>query len=323
MENKNKYMYLIIGIFIGAVIAFLGMSLLNSGNPDESYSNKKDEHEEETHGSEEVKLSESELTEYGIKLSVVESQKLQLHSDLTGEIVPDPDKVAHIVPRFAGVVKTVSKKIGDRVKKDEVIAVIESNESLVTYEVKSSIDGVVLDLHMTPGELIGDDKHVVTISDLNSVWAELNVYQKDLRKIKIGQTAQVYFDEIENAVEGKIFYLSPTVDEHTRTATARVKLNNSKGLWKPGMFITAKVFTDFVNVKYAVSLNAIQNYEDRKVVFVKDGEGFRPQPVTIGKTNSRYAEILSGLNAGQTYVAEGAFVIKSELLKESFGGDEH
>ena len=89
------------------------------------------------------------------------------------------------------------------------------------------------------------------------------------------------------------------------------------------MFISAKVFTDFVNVKYAVSLKAIQNYEDRKVVFVKNDEGFRPQPITIGKTNSRYAEILSGLNAGQTYVAEGAFVIKSELLKESFGGDEH
>ncbi|MBT8382464.1 MAG: efflux RND transporter periplasmic adaptor subunit, partial [Ignavibacteria bacterium] len=131
----------------------------------------------------------------------------------------------------------------------------------------------------------------------------------------------VYFDEIENSVERKIFYLSPTVDEHTRTTTARVRLNNSSGYWKPGMFITAKVLTDFVNVDQAVTLNGIQNFEGQRVVFVKDGEGFRPQPVTIGKTNTKYAEILSGLNNGQSYIAEGAFVIKAELLKESFGGD--
>lgn len=323
MGNNKKYMYLILGILIGAIITFLSTNLLSHGNKNESYSNEKDVHEEETHGSEEVKLSETELGEYGIKLSVVESQKIQLHSDLTGEIVSDPDKVAHIVPRFAGVVKTVSKKIGDKVNKDEVIAVIESNESLVTYEVKSSIDGVVTDLHMTPGELIGDDKHVVTIADLSVVWAELNVYQKDLTKIKIGQNAQVYFNEIDNSVNGKIFYLSPTVDEHTRTATARIRLNNSNGLWKPGMFITAKVLTNFVQVEKAVTINSIQNYEGQKVVFVKYDSGFKPQPVSIGKVNSMYAEILSGLTSGQTYIAEGAFVIKSELLKESFGGDEH
>jgi cobalt-zinc-cadmium efflux system membrane fusion protein len=175
---------------------------------------------------------------------------------------------------------------------------------------------------MTPGELIGDDKHIVTVADLSSVWAELTVYQKDIDDIKLGQSAQIYFNDIENAINGKIFYISPTVDEHTRTATARVRLNNSSGYWKPGMFITGKVLTDFVEVDQAVTLNAIQNFEGQKVVFVKEGEGFRPQPVTIGKTNTNYAEVLTGLNSGQTYIAEGAFVIKSELLKESFGGDD-
>lgn len=324
MNNKNKFIYLFSGIALGAVIVMAGMLLFNNGSPDIQ---EKSEHTEDKIGEEHseriVTLTESEMNELGIVIDNVESQKLQMHIDLTGEIVPDPDRVAHIVPRFAGIVKNVYKEIGDRVKKDEVIAVIESNESLVTYEVVSSIDGVVLDLHMTPGELIGDDKHVVTIADLNSVWAELNVYQKDLNKINVGQNAKVYFDEIKNAVDRKIFYLSPTVDEHTRTATARVRLYNSSGYWKPGMFITAKVFTDFVNVDQAVKLNAIQNFEGQRVVFIKDGEGFRPQPITVGNTNSKYAEILSGLNNGQQYIAEGAFVIKAEILKESFGGDEH
>jgi cobalt-zinc-cadmium efflux system membrane fusion protein len=300
------------------------MLLINNGSPDIT---EQGEHSDDNNGEEHtegiVTLTDSEMSELGIVIEEVEPKKLKIHIDLTGEIVPNPDKVAHIVPRFAGIVKNVYKEIGDRVKKDEVIAVIESNESLVTYEVKSLINGVILELHMTPGELIGDDKHVVTIANLNSVWAELNVYQKDLNKIKVGQNAKVYFDEIKNAVDRKIFYLSPTVDEHTRTTTARVRLNNSSGYWKPGMFITAEVFTDFVNVDQAVTLNAIQNFEGRRVVFVKDGEGYRPQPITIGNTNTEYAEVLSGLNSGQTYIAEGAFVIKAELLKESFGGDEH
>ncbi|MBU0472712.1 MAG: efflux RND transporter periplasmic adaptor subunit [Bacteroidetes bacterium] len=325
MEKKNKLIYLIIGIVIGAVVAFEILTLLKSSGDTEMHSaeaaghaeenNEGDEHQEES-----VKLTDSEINELGIQLEKVSSKKLQMHTDLTGEIVTDPDKLAHIVPRFAGVVKTVSVKIGDKVKKDEVIAVIESNESLVNYEVKSSIDGVVLELHMTPGELIGDDKHIVTVADLRSVWAELNVHQKDIDKIKLGQSAQIYFNDIENAVSGKIFYLSPTVDVHSRTATARVRLNNSSGYWKPGMFIISKVLTNFVEVDRAVTLNAIQNFEGRKVVFVREGENFKPQPVTIGKTNTNYAEVLTGLNTGQTYIAEGAFVIKSELLKESFGG---
>lgn len=325
MENKNKLLFLFIGIVIGALSMLAGIYLFDNGMPEEnnivtevenSERNKTDEHADE----EIVKLNDDEIKELGIVISEVGFQKLRLHSDLTGEIVTDPYKLAHIVPRFSGIVKNVYKEIGDRIKKDEVIAVIESNESLVTYDVKSSIDGVVLELHMTPGELIGDDKHVVTVADLRSVWAELNVYQKDLMNIKVGQNAQVYFDEIENAVNGKIFYLSPTVDQHTRTATARVRLNNNSGYWKPGMFITAKVLTECLNVEYAVTLNAIQNFEGQKVVFVKEGEGFRPQPVTIGKINTKYAEVLSGLHKGDTYIAQGAFVIKAELLKESFGG---
>jgi cobalt-zinc-cadmium efflux system membrane fusion protein len=326
METKTKYIYLIIGIVIGAVIALAASALLESGGDSEKHSAEETVHTEENNEGEErteeeiVTLSDSEIMELGIELDTVGSKKLQMHTDLTGEIVPDPDKLAHIVPRFAGIVKIVYKKIGDKVKKDEVIAVIESNESLVTYEVKSSIDGVVLDLHMTPGELIGDENHIVTVADLSSVWVELTVYQKDLNNIKVGQNAQIYFDKIENAVKRKIFYLSPTVDEQTRTATARVRLINSSGYWKPGMFITGKVLTDFVEVDHAVTLNAIQNFEGQKVIFVKDGEGFRSQPVTIGKLNTIYAEVLSGLHEGQTYIAEGAFVIKSELMKESFGG---
>lgn len=332
MENKNKYLFLIVGIVIGVVIT-LSVAFLFSNDADEVgivVAETEHGHEAEktkigiddAHENEEeiVKLSNEEIKKHGIIIEKIGSINLEQHSDFTGEIVPIPEKLAHIVPRFGGIVKVVFKKIGDNIKKDDVIAVIESNESLVTYEMKSSINGTVIELHMTAGEMIGDDKHVVTIADLSSVWAELNVYQKDMQKIKIGQKAEIYFDKINNSIGGKIFYISPIVDEKTRTTTARVKLENQNGFWKPGMFIAAQVLTDVQKVEYAVAVKAIQNFESQKVIFIQEVDGFVPRPVTIGRSNADYVEIVSGVSGGENYIAQGAFVIKSELLKESFGG---
>ena len=176
---------------------------------------------------------------------------------------------------------------------------------------------------MTPGEVIGDDRHAITVADLSSVWASLTVYQKDLTKIEVGQNVEISTIDESKVTRSKIFYVSPIVDEETRTTTARVRLNNTSGIWKPGMFITGKVFTTSKKVPLVVNKNALQLFKGETVVFVLDKKGFRPQPVSIGIENNKLVEILSGLHQGQKYAAEGAFTIKSEFLKESFGGDHH
>lgn len=285
-----------------------------------------DEHEEsqqhsDIHEEEIVKLSSKEMVEFGIIVKTAGPDTIQMHTDLLGEIKPDPRKIAHVVPRFEGIVKEVFKSIGDKVKKGETMAIIESNDSLVKYNVTSAIDGTVIDMHMTPGELVNaDNDHAITVANLTTVWADLSVYQKDLSIIREGQTAIISDDYGVHKKEGKISYISPMVDEATRTATARVALDNPSGKWKPGMFVTAKVLTLDKKVLLAVAKNALQSLEGQIVVFVKDKEGFRPQAITVGIQNSKVVEILSGLHAGQTYAAHGAFTIKAELMKESFGG---
>ena len=324
MKNQNKFFFLVIGIIIGVTIMIAGMLLFGNGQEKGEYTreeNKINNKRDDEHDKGIIKLTESQIQELGIVIGEVDSRTVQLHSDLTGEIMPDPTKVAHLVPRFAGIVREVRKNIGDDVKKDEVIAVIESNESLVQYEVKSSIDGTVIEIHMTPGEVIDDDKHAITVADLSSVWASLTVYQKDLTKIKVGQDVDIITIDESNVTKSKIFYVSPIVDEETRTSTARVNLNNTSGFWKPGMFISGKVFITDKKVPMAVNKNALQTFNGKTVIFVKDEEGFKPQSVSVGLENSNLVEILSGLRQGQKYVKEGAFTIKSELLKESFGGD--
>ncbi|NHZ87130.1 MAG: HlyD family efflux transporter periplasmic adaptor subunit, partial [Planctomycetia bacterium] len=255
MKNQNKFFFLVIGIIIGVTIMIAGMLLFGNGQEKGEYTreeNKINNKRDDEHDKGIIKLTESQIQELGIVIGEVDSRTVQLHSDLTGEIMPDPTKVAHLVPRFAGIVREVRKNIGDDVKKDEVIAVIESNESLVQYEVKSSIDGTVIEIHMTPGEVIDDDKHAITVADLSSVWASLTVYQKDLTKIKVGQDVDIITIDESNVTKSKIFYVSPIVDEETRTSTARVNLNNTSGFWKPGMFISGKVFITDKKVPMAV-----------------------------------------------------------------------
>ncbi len=324
MKNQNKFFFLFIGIIIGVTIMIAGMLLFGNEQEEGEYTLEEniinDKHDNEPDEGI-VKLTDSQIQEFGIVIGEVDIRTIQLHSDLTGEIIPDPTKVAHLVPRFEGIVREVRKNIGDDVKKDEVIAVIESNESLVQYEVKSSIAGTVIEIHMTPGEVIDDDKHAITVANLSSVWASLTVYQKDLTKIKVDQDVDIITIDESNVTKSKIFYVSPIVDEETRTSTARVNLNNTSGFWKPGMFISGKVFITDKKVPMAVKKNALQTFNGKTVVFIEDEEGFRPQVVSIGLENSDLVEILSGLQQGQKYVEEGAFTIKSELLKESFGGD--
>jgi len=168
--------------------------------------------------------------------------------------------------------------------------------------------------------LMGDDKHIVMVANLKTVWAELNIYQQDLGEVKVGQTVEISSPHSKNIFKGKLFYISPTVDEATRTAVARVKLDNSAGIWKPGMFVSGKVFTSKKRVDIAVPKNVVQIFDGQKVVFVKSDKGFAPQAVTLGIENDKAVEILDGLHQGDKYVAKGAYTFKSELLKESFGG---
>ncbi len=321
--NKKGITWLLSLVFI-LVISTVFVKCGGENKKDSHQTEKADSSRESGHEEEIVRITVEELEEFGIEIAIAGAGKLDRHVDLTGEIVIDPDRLAHIVPRFPGVVKEVRKKIGSPVKKGEVLAIIESNESLASYEVKSLIDGKVIDMHLTIGEVIADAGHSIVIADLSRVWVNLNVYQKDLPYIKTGLQTIISTGYDSKEKSGKISYISPVVDEKTRTATARVVLANPDGTWKPGLFVNAKVITGNDNVPIIVPKTALETFENRTVVFVKQGDGFTPQPVTIGRSNSTVVEIVAGLKSGQKYVSKGGFTLKAELQKEAFGeGHEH
>jgi membrane fusion protein, heavy metal efflux system len=279
--------------------------------------------EEDKHSEDEaplVRLSDAELAEFGVQVDTVGAAIIGENLSLTGEIEVDPSRLAHMSPRFPGVVREVLKITGQKVQKGEVLAVIESNESLVKYKLKSAIKGTVIDMHMSLGENVEDNTHHVTVADLSVVWANFSVYQEDLFRVKAGQGASIKASGKTVQRDGVISYISPVVNEKTRTSTARVILPNNEGLWKPGMFVTAAVATTEKEVTLAVRKSALMIYKGQQVVFIKEKNAFRPQPVTVGIQNDKMAEIVSGLFKGQEYISVGALLIKAELLKDSFGG---
>lgn len=314
-EPKMK----LIALFIASVLMVFITGCADNKQNTEVADNES--HNETKEHSEVIKISDEVLKEFGIEVKVAGPGVIKNHIDLTGEIIAEPSKISHIVPRFSGIVQNVNKTVGDKVNKGEILAIIESNESLTNYEVKSLIDGTIIEMHMTQGELIGTETHAFTIANLDIVWAMLSVYQKDIDKIRIGQNAKVSIGSIDTEETGKISYLSPVVDEATRTASARTILNNKSGKWRPGMFVTAKVYVSETKAPIVVEKTALQTIDDEPVVFVKEGEGFIPKIVKVGKENDDNVEIVLGLKPGEQYVSKGAFTLKAEMLKESFGGE--
>ena len=274
--------------------------------------------EEEGH----VELSKEARVASGIDVQPAGPHRLRVTLDLPGEVVPNADRLAHIVPRFAGIARQVKKGLGEQVRAGEVLAVIEGNQSLSMYSVNSLMSGTVIEKHVTLGEFVRDDQDIYVIADLSSVWVNVAVYARDVPRIRRGHNVLVESVGEGPSSQGRIDYVGAVVGEATRAATARVVLPNRNLQWRPGSFVTARIVVDEREVPVAVPENAVQRIEGRDCVFVQAGDGFQARPVGLGESDGQWIEILSGLKPGEPFVFHGSFILKSELQK-SEAGHEH
>ena len=195
----------------------------------------------------------------------------------------------------------------------------DNDNRFTHYEIRAPFTGTVIYQHITQGEVLKDDSEAFIVADLRSVWVLLTAYQKDLPFLRVGQPVHIQSSQGGPETTGTVDYISPIINEALRTASIRVELSNPDGQWRPGSFVTATIDIEGVEVPLLVPRSAIQMMEDHSVVFVETDEGFVPQPVEVGRTNPTHAEILDGLEAGQPYVAQGAFILKAQLAKGAFG----
>lgn len=192
---------------------------------------------------------------------------------------------------------------------------IDGKGHLARYEIRAPNFGLITARAIAQGQILKEDTEIFTIADISTVWAQITVYANDLDVLKLGQKATVSATAIDAEGEGTISFISALIGVQTRSATARVVLENKDGRWRPGMFVTAELAVEEIQVPVAVSANAIQTLDDHSVVFGRYGQYFEARPLKLGRSDGQIVEVLNGLSAGEQYAAENSFAIKAELGK--------
>jgi cobalt-zinc-cadmium efflux system membrane fusion protein len=282
-----------------------------------------DEHEGDEHAEGMVSVTPEVLREFDIALAGAGPGILQEEVILPGEIKFNREHLAYATPRYAGTITSIKARLADQVRTGQVLATLESTETLRSFEVKAPFDGTIVAYEITPGETVEAGKPLFTVADLSSVWADLQIYQRDLTKIHPGLPVTVVNTHGGPSFNGIITYIAPTIDEHTRTGLARVIVDNSNGEWRPGQFIKGFVTTEEHPVDVAIPRSAVLTDAGQTVVFVQTEEGFEPRPVALGHSDRAFHEVKDGLMPGETYVVRNAISLKAEMGKGAFGGHVH
>ena len=271
---------------------------------------------EEEHEEEIVQISAALAQELGIETELAGAGVINRNVLLYGRTMPDPQGISHVSARYPGMIVSMAPSLGDSVEEGEVIAVIEANTSLQTYDIKAPLSGIVVERHANLGEL-ASGQSLLTIANYDNIWVDLTVFPGDSQQVRSGMSVTIRIDD--RVAESAVRYINPSQGE-SPTVIARVPLENLDSVWTPGLLVEGLVHVESANVPVAVKNDALQLFEDNQVVFVLEGETYEPRMVTLGKSDPFQTEILSGLESGERYVVANSYLIKADLEKE---GVEH
>ena len=174
--------------------------------------------------------------------------------------------------------------------------------------------GVVLEKEAIEGGRFMPGDALFRIADLSKVWIIADVYEQDLARVQVGQSAQVALEAYPGrSFAARVDYLYPTLDAATRSTRVRLELDNPEGLLRPGMFAQIALAAGDATPRVAVPSSAIIDDGERRVVLIALGEGrFKPQPVKLGERGRDVVEVLEGVEAGDRVVVSANFLIDSE-----------
>lgn len=186
----------------------------------------------------------------------------------------------------------------------------------------SPASGTIIFRDAIKGDHVEPKKILFTVSDLRNLWATLDAYEKDIPLIH--PTSQVTIKLSlypDKTFSGKISYISDLIDEKLRTVKIRVEVSNKEGLLKPNMYIQGIIENRAEEQQHlAIPEGAIQNEDGKPIVFVVEGEDiFEIRHVVLGKKIGQLRIITEGVEKGERVVIKGAFYLKTELSKATFG----
>jgi cobalt-zinc-cadmium efflux system membrane fusion protein len=262
-------------------------------------------------------MSDAKVAAAGIEVVAASKGTLRDALQLNGILQPNQEALVQVTPRFPGVVREIKKRIGDQVEKGELLAKIESNQSLTVYEMRAPIAGTVIDRQISLGEYASEQKPAFTVADISTVWVDLSVYRRDLPRVKLGDTVLIDIGDGGKPIEAKLSYISPIGSSDTQSALARAVVSNDDLRLRAGLFVSAQLILTAKEVPVVVKSEALQTVENRNVVFVRNGNKFEVRDVELGSRDPEQVEVVFGLLEGDKYAAKNSFVVKAELAKGS------
>jgi multidrug efflux pump subunit AcrA (membrane-fusion protein) len=255
-----------------------------------------------------------------IKIQVVKTSPLTESLNLTGDVrgIEEID----VFPKVSGKLVEMKVREGSRVKREEVLAIIDRDVEGVRFEraeVTSPVDGIVGTVYLDKGARVNPPDPspsmgtaLVRIVNMDTVEVVVNVIEKDLSKIKRGQQAKIKVDAYpEKVFNGKITLVSPTVDPMTRTASVEISFPNPGHQLRPGMFAEAGIIIREADDAILIPAYAVLEKSDtRKVLTVVGGKAMSKR-IELGVDQGDLVEVKDGLEVGDTLIVAGHHKISS------------
>jgi cobalt-zinc-cadmium efflux system membrane fusion protein len=194
-----------------------------------------------------------------------------------------------------------------------------------TLVLRAPSAGVVLEMHAVPGELVRPEQSILTVGDLSDLWLWADLYEDQLGRVvaseqgglRAGVTVKAYPGEV---FPGTVDFVGPTMDEKTRTVKVRIAVRNPAGKLRSGMFASVQLYLPGEVEALALPRAAVLSDEGRAFVFVhQQGEFYLRRPVQTGRASLDWIEVTAGLAGGETVVTDGAFLLKSDVLRSKMG----
>ena len=207
--------------------------------------------------------------------------------------------------------KFMNWKIHNPALLDEIA---ESGKIRTKLSLYSHVDGTVSEIAVNVGSHVMDGKPIFKVSNLNTVWANFDVYENQLYLFKVGQEIEITTKAFKGKViKGKVSFIDPILDEQTRTVNLRVVLNNKNHTLKPGMFVEGKIENTIKKSnEIEVPATAVLWTGKRSVVYVKAHVSepiFELREVILGNKIGEHYVILEGLENGDEVVSNGTFTV--------------
>ncbi|MBT9470813.1 MAG: efflux RND transporter periplasmic adaptor subunit [Phenylobacterium sp.] len=239
---------------------------------------------------------------------------------LSGRVELTPEGQSEVYARYPGRVMALSAALGQRVVRGQVLARVESSDSLQTYSITAPISGVILTKTVNVGAIAGTSP-ILTIGDPSRLHAEFFLYPKDAERVRIGQKVEVASQAGGHRAIGVIDAILPGADPASQTLVALVRLPLQDGVWRPGLGVQGVVQVGEGSVPLAVRTKALQPFRDFTVVYAKVGDTYEVRMLTLGRRTDEWTEVLGGLEPGTEYVSDGAFLIRADIEKSGASHD--